>query len=291
MNMKSHKILIANDQNVDFLVISSYIKLTVENIEIIRAENGRVAIEKAKNLLPDLIIMDWEMPEMNGIEAIKKLKADDDTKDIPVIMITAVNKSTANLDTAFNAGAVDFVRYPIDKIELQARIKSVLLLSLYYKEMVNAEKKARELLEEIVERKKIELSLLTLTSIHKRNLLSELKKQVDEVSEENPGIRGIHRIYSIIKSYEESESDWKVFEKHFEEIHNGFFERLEKASVSELSQGERRFAAFIRSGLSSDQIAKMMNISMEGVKKNRYRLRKKLGIETTESLNKLIESI
>ena len=289
--MKSHKILIANDQNVDFLVISSYIKLTEDNIEIVRAENGLIAFEKAKEVLPDLIIMDWEMPELNGIESIRKLKADDDTKDIPVIMITAVNKSTKNLNTAFNAGAIDFVRYPIDKIELQARIKSVLLLSLYYKEMVHAEKQARELLEEIIERKKIELSLLTLTSIHKRNLLSELKKQVDELSEANPEIRGINHIYSIIKSYEESESDWMVFEKHFEEIHNGFFERLENASVSELSQGERRFAAFIRSGLASDQIAKMMSISMEGVKKNRYRLRKKLGIKTSESLDKTIESI
>jgi response regulator RpfG family c-di-GMP phosphodiesterase/DNA-binding CsgD family transcriptional regulator len=289
--MKSYKILIANDQNVDFLVISSYIKLTEDNIEIIRAENGLIAFEKAKEVLPDLIIMDWEMPELNGIESIRKLKADDDTKDIPVIMITAVNKSTENLNTAFNVGAIDFVRYPIDKIELQARIKSVLLLSLYYKEMVQAEKQARELLEEIIERKKIELSLLTLTSIHKRNLLSELKKQVDELSEANPEIRGINHIYSIIKSYEESESDWMVFEKHFEEIHNGFFERLEKTSVLELSQGERRFAAFIRSGLASDQIAKMMSISMEGVKKNRYRLRKKLGIETSESLDKIIESI
>ncbi len=289
--MKTHKILIANDQNVDFLVISSYIKLTNEDIEIVRAENGLIAFEKAKEVLPDLIIMDWEMPELNGIESIKKLKADDDTKEIPVIMITAVNKSTENLNTAFNAGAIDFVRYPIDKIELQARIKSVLLLSLYYKEMVHAEKQARELLEEIIERKKIELSLLTLTSIHKRNLLSELKKQVDELSEANPEIRGISNIYSIIRSYEESESDWIVFEKHFEEIHNGFFERLENASVSELSQGERRFAAFIRSGLASDQIAKMMSISMEGVKKNRYRLRKKLGIETSESLDKIIESI
>ncbi len=289
--MKSHKILIANDQNVDFLVISSYIKLTEDNIEIVRAENGLIAFEKAKEVLPDLIIMDWEMPELNGIESIRKLKADDDTKDIPVIMITAVNKSTENLNTAFNVGAIDFVRYPIDKIELQARIKSVLLLSLYYKEMVHAEKQARELLEEIIERKKIELSLLTLTSIHKRNLLSDLKKQVDELSKANPEIRGINHIYSIIKSYEESESDWMVFEKHFEEIHNGFFERLENASVLELSQGERRFAAFIRSGLASDQIAKMMSITMEGVKKNRYRLRKKLGIETSESLDKIIESI
>jgi len=289
--MKSYKILIANDQTVDFLVISSYIRLTNEDIEIIRAENGLIAYNKAKKFSPDLIIMDWEMPVLNGIEAIEKLKADDATKDIPVIMITAVNKSTENLNTAFNAGAIDFVRYPIDKIELQARIKSVLLLSLYYKGMVRVEKQARELLEEIVERKKIELSLLTLTSIHKRNLLAELKKQVAELSEANPDIRGINRIYSIIKSYEESESDWMVFEKHFEEIHNGFFERLESASVSELSQGEKRFAAFIRSGLSSDQIAKMMNITMEGVKKNRYRLRKKLDIKTTESLNKFIENI
>ena len=110
------------------------------------------------------------MPVMDGISAIEKLKKSEKTKDVPIIMITAVNKSTKNLNTAFQAGAIDFIRYPIDKIELLARIRSVLLIAEYNNERLKAEKQSKDLLKDIVDHKKRELFLLSLNSVYKQNL-------------------------------------------------------------------------------------------------------------------------
>ncbi len=278
-----------NDQKADFMVISSYISLADGKYEITRADNGKIAIELANNI-PDLIIMDWEMPVMNGITAIKKLKENRQTRDIPIIMITAVNKSTENLNTAFEAGAVDFIRYPIDKIELLARIRSVLLIAEYNNERLIAEKRSKELLNDIVEHKKRELFLLSLNSVYKQNLFTSLKKQITDLRKENPGIRGINQLFLLMRSYDESEEDRKLFEEHFQELHAGFFEKLERIST-ELTASEKRFATYLKIGLSSHDIVKILNISMEGVKKNRYRIRKKLKLDRSVKLEDFIRDI
>jgi len=79
--------------------------------------------------MPDLIITDWEMPIMNGIEFIKLLKSNEKTHDIPVIMCTGVMTTPENLKTALDAGAVDYIRKPVEKLELMARVNSMLKLS------------------------------------------------------------------------------------------------------------------------------------------------------------------
>ena len=288
--MKQNKILVVNDQIADFMVISSYIDLSDDKYEITSANNGKIAIEKAKSEIPNLIIMDWEMPVMDGITAIKKLKKTQQTRDIPIIMITAVNKSTENLNTAFQAGVVDFIRYPIDKIELLARIRSVLLIAEYNNEKLIAEKQSKDLLNDIVEHKKRELFLLSLNSVYKQNLFTSLKKQITDLRKENPGIRGINQLFILMRSYDESEDDRKLFEEHFQELHDGFFEKLKKIS-SELTASEKRFATYLRIGLSSHDIAKILNISMEGVKKNRYRIRKKLKLVRSKKLEEFIRDL
>jgi signal transduction histidine kinase len=89
--------------------------------------------------------MDWEMPEMNGIEAIRQLKAQPETKNIPVIMATGVMTSAEHLEIAINAGAIDYIRKPIEEIELRARISSILKLSRSYQEI----KQKNEQLEDV----------------------------------------------------------------------------------------------------------------------------------------------
>ncbi len=279
-----------NDQIADYMVISSYIGLADDNYEITRADNGKMAIEQVKREIPHLIIMDWEMPVMDGITAIKKLKESKQTRDIPIIMITAVNKSTENLNTAFHAGAVDFIRYPIDKIELMARIRSVLLIAEYNNEKLIAEKRSKELLKDFVEHKKRELFLLSLNSIYKQNLFTSLKKKITDLRTENPGIKGINQLFIIMRSFDESEEDRKLFDKHFQELHSGFFEKLEKISTG-LTASEKRFATYLKIGLSSHDIVKILNISMEGVKKNRYRIRKKLKLDRSIKLEEFIRDM
>jgi CheY-like chemotaxis protein/DNA-binding CsgD family transcriptional regulator len=287
--MNKYKILIVNDQEVNYQIISSYLELGGGQYSTIQAKNGKIACEVAEKEFPDLIIMDWDMPVMNGIDAIIQLKQMETTKDIPVIMLTAVNKSSANLQTAFNAGALDFVRQPIDKIEFLARVKSVLLINNYYRQKVEAEHKAKLLLEENLRHKNHELTLLALNSTYKMNLLVTLKNEVKTIFL-NGNCPEIKNLRSMLTSFDENESDWEVFKNQFEVIHSGFFIRLEESHPG-LTANEKRFCAYIKIGMSSNDIAKLLNISMEGIKKSRYRLRRKFGLQTQENLENYIAKI
>jgi signal transduction histidine kinase len=101
--------------------------------EIFHALDGTTALTISQREIPDLIILDWEMPGLNGIETTQKLKENRETKDIPVIICTGKMTSSKHLEIALNAGAVDYIRKPIDKVELLSRIRSMLLLSESYK--------------------------------------------------------------------------------------------------------------------------------------------------------------
>ena len=289
LQMRKYKILVVNDQEVDYKIIASYLKFGGEQYSVIKARNGKEACQVAEEELPELIIMDWDMPIMNGIEAIEHLKRTESTKDIPIIMLTAVNKSSENLQTAFNAGALDFVRHPIDKVEFLARVKSVLLINDYYRQKVAAEQKAKLLAEENLNHKNQELTLLTLNSTYKKNLLISLKKEVKTIftSGDCPEIKPLR---AMLSSFDEDESDWEVFKNQFEIIHSGFFNRLDKLHPG-FTANEKRFCAYIKIGMSSNDIAKLLNISMEGIKKSRYRLRKKFGLATPDNLDDYIAGI
>ncbi len=125
-------ILIVDDQPENLQVITDIFAKSKLNYRITQAPNGKIALKIIKRVLPDIIITDWEMPEMDGIEFVKQLKQNTNTADIPVIMCTGVMTSSENLNTALNAGAVDYIRKPIDGIELIARTKANLLLANSY---------------------------------------------------------------------------------------------------------------------------------------------------------------
>ena len=129
--MKNYKILVVDDEPNN---IETVINCFEDNdYEMLIATNGEAGYQVAKTTMPDLIIMDWEMPIMNGIESIKKIKEDPSIKDIPIIMATGKMLSSSDLQIALEAGAVDYLRKPIDKVELIARTRASLHLSENYK--------------------------------------------------------------------------------------------------------------------------------------------------------------
>ena len=123
------KILIVDDQPENLQAIATLLKESHCSFEIMKAPNGSIALKLIEKKIPDLIITDWEMPVMDGIEFIKQLRKDIITVDIPVIMCTGVMLTSENLQTALQAGASDYIRKPVDKIELIARTSSMLQLS------------------------------------------------------------------------------------------------------------------------------------------------------------------
>lgn len=138
--MNNKTVLIVDDEpnNLEVLVDS----LQELDFVVLMTNNAPKAFEIAKLRLPDVIITDWEMPEVSGIELVEMLKADEKTTDIPVIMCTGVMMSSENLKTALDAGAVDYIRKPIDRVELTARLNSTLRLSESLKQIktLNANK-------------------------------------------------------------------------------------------------------------------------------------------------------
>ena len=116
--------ILAVDDDVDILELIQ-MTLTVEGFDVITANDGMSGLEKAKAYSPDLILLDLMMPVMDGFEVIGKLKAESQTRAIPVIMLTA-RAQTHERVQGLNAGADDYVTKPFDLDELTARIEAVL---------------------------------------------------------------------------------------------------------------------------------------------------------------------
>lgn len=131
---RNHRILIIDD-NKDNLKVAANI-LKQENRTIWVAVSGENGIEIAKTKNPDIILLDIQMPEMDGIETCKKLKEDEATKNIPVIFMTA-RTDDESIREAFEAGGVDYITKPIKIHEVTARVNTHLNLVEKIEELNN----------------------------------------------------------------------------------------------------------------------------------------------------------
>ncbi|UTO55274.1 PleD family two-component system response regulator [Neoehrlichia mikurensis] len=117
------RILIVDDLIANIKLLQA--KLTQEYYDVIVAMSGAEAINVAKKKHPDLILLDVMMPDMDGYETCKKLKADPSITYIPIVMITALDNTSENKVNGINAGADDFLTKPINDLALFARIRSL----------------------------------------------------------------------------------------------------------------------------------------------------------------------
>jgi two-component system sensor histidine kinase/response regulator len=106
--------------------------------------SGKLALQAAKSDPPDLILLDITMPEMNGYEVCRRLKADEHLKEIPIIFISALNE-TMDKVTAFGVGGVDYVAKPFQFEEVEARVKTHLQLRRQQRELQESYEKLRAL--------------------------------------------------------------------------------------------------------------------------------------------------
>lgn len=141
-------ILIADDDVSNLNILRNYLEESDRTFRILRATNGKKASDIAFKELPDLILLDWEMPVMNGIEALTLLKNNELTREIPVIMVTARTRAE-DLERALEIGAMDYIKKPVDKVELLARVRSAIKLRSAYKNLVNTRDKLADTLKEI----------------------------------------------------------------------------------------------------------------------------------------------
>jgi two-component system cell cycle response regulator len=107
-------------------------RLADERLEIHSATNGAHGLESAKALQPDVILLDIQMPEIDGFAVLRELKADAATRDIPVIFLSGASEPESKI-RGLDMGAVDFVSKPFDIGELKARVRSALRIRLLIK--------------------------------------------------------------------------------------------------------------------------------------------------------------
>ena len=119
INRSEYKILIVDDVISNVLLLK--ILLTNEKFQVCTANNGTTCIEQAKKEHPDLILLDVMMPDISGFDTAVILKKDEETKDIPIIFLTALN-TPADLVHGFKVGASDFLTKPFNKEELVMRV-------------------------------------------------------------------------------------------------------------------------------------------------------------------------
>lgn len=123
MNKKDIKILLVDDEP-DILEIVGY-NLSNEGYQVITAENGVEAVKKAKKELPQLIILDVMMPEMDGIEACENIRKHPELKDAVITFLTARGEDYSQV-AGFDAGADDYITKPIKPKVLVSKVKALL---------------------------------------------------------------------------------------------------------------------------------------------------------------------
>ncbi len=129
---KSPRILIVDDTPFNIDILSRL--LTKRHFDVSIAENGEMALSIVKQKKPHLILLDIMMPGMDGFETCRRLKADSQTEDIPVIFISALTDSLDKVK-GFELGAVDYITKPFQRKEVLARINTHLKLNLLQKQL------------------------------------------------------------------------------------------------------------------------------------------------------------
>ena len=239
------KILIVDDQQVNRATVK--LSLKNEGYEFFEASNGIEAIAKAKEVNPDVILMDALMPIMDGFEATEKIRAIEKTQRIPILMITSLDQKEDKIK-ALEAGVNDFISKPIDKVELKARCRS-------YAEVSSLNKK---------------YTLATKNSI--TNLPNKMALLKDISNKEN-----IQELFLIkIDNFETNEDFYgsdivQHLEIEFAKSLNAYTQIIGDFDIYHVSSG--KYALLLNQGiaLNKSTVEKFCTEFSENIKKSEYR--------------------
>jgi CheY-like chemotaxis protein len=118
------KILVAEDET-DIRELIAYSLVNIGGFQVVKARNGAEAVEAAEAELPDLILMDVRMPRMTGVEACARLKENPQTKDIPVVFLSAMGQEQ-EIQQGMEVGAVEYVLKPFAPEVLMNKVRDIL---------------------------------------------------------------------------------------------------------------------------------------------------------------------
>ncbi|MDZ7641193.1 MAG: SpoIIE family protein phosphatase [Desulfurivibrio sp.] len=141
-------VLVVDDVAINIMIVRGALK---QEWRLLTAEGGKQALELARgSVRPDLILLDVMMPGMDGHEVCRQLKADPDTRDIPVIFVTAMG-DTDSEEQGLQLGAIDYISKPLKPEILRVRVRNHLQLKLYQSALEEARRRAAQDLEAAAE--------------------------------------------------------------------------------------------------------------------------------------------
>ena len=320
--MSTPTILIIDDQATDRLIYRRFLGEHYYNF--IELENGTKALDSLNSNSVDLILLDWQMPRADGLETLKAIRRTTEFTQIPIIVITGKDDSES-LELAFNFGCSDYIRKPVDKIELAARVQNVLelnksqetliqqskeLLRLYkiiqdqkntLEESLGFKRAAIEAHEEkIIAEKEIlerDVKTLSLQCSKTINQIRQLKQLVHDLLSvtgtpemENKITDGLKQIdKSISKIISNNQSNLEV--KRIIEISDKELNRKLLGINPKLTNLELRHCNYLNLNLSNHEIADIMNVELKSLQMSRYRIKKKLKIASEQTLREFILSL
>lgn len=171
---RKYRLLLVDDQVQNLKVLGHY--LYENGYDFAFATNGQQAIEMVGHNLPDLILLDISMPEMDGFTVCRKLKENPETEGIPIIFLTA-KIETSDIVKGFDAGAVDYITKPFNSRELLARISTHLQLQDYRKMAAEQNRVCKEQNLELAETNKL-LSLSKESNASEAERLKAMNEQL-----------------------------------------------------------------------------------------------------------------
>ncbi|MDP6541804.1 MAG: response regulator [Phycisphaerales bacterium] len=127
LDLSKSRILLVDDNSQNLELMHAFLEELP--CELQTASDGVEAIEKIEERAPDLIILDVMMPRMSGFEVCQKIKSQPSTRDVIVIMVTALNE-VSDYERAVECGTDEFITKPVNKLELLTRVRTLLELSI-----------------------------------------------------------------------------------------------------------------------------------------------------------------
>ncbi|MBU8893364.1 MAG: response regulator [Bacteroidales bacterium] len=284
--MKPFKILIIEDDLVHYKIIQHILENTDHDIKLKHAQSGSEALEILESELPDLILTDWEMPGISGIEFCKIIQKKEEFAHIPVIMCTGINTSSENLMTAFKSGVVDFIRKPIDKMELISRVNSMLKLSESYQTI----KKQKEELQ--IEKEKSDRLLLNI-------LPEKVAKDLKETGKTEPKLyKAVTVFYSDIVDFTAKtlKIPSNILLNELNDIIKGFDAIMDKNQCEKIKTVGDAYVAVCGLPVPNPKHAEnIINASIDAIafladrnEKSKYKWEIRLGVDTGEVVGGIV---
>lgn len=287
MSSQHPKLLIVEDESDHQVALMDILEANGKDYEVLSAFNGQEALAIAQQEEPDIILTDWEMPQMNGIELIQSLKQRKETADIPIIMCTGIMTDSEHLKIALEAGANDYIRKPFDSIEVIARLSSTLA---FRKQQL--EKQALE--QELWQNKyKVQQEALVVTKaglLHNNRNIDTILSELNDISHEVSEVcrKKIRTLISKLRA-DMQQTYWNEIELHFEKTHPEFVNKL-KVTYPKLTPNEVELCIYLKLNMSTKEIQSVSYKSADSLKKARQRLKKKLALSKDNSLYVFIQN-